>query len=84
MKTFVAKNPFVNCSGQSGIMVIKAEDLDKAISIIKEEFKNKEEFKILAGNSLLFKGEMKGEKKLDKNLIGISLKKKKKQNDKNL
>ena len=45
MKTFVAKNPFVDCSGQSGIMVVKAEDLDKAISIIKEEFKNNEEFK---------------------------------------
>jgi hypothetical protein len=45
MKTFVAKNPFVNCSGQSGIMVVKAEDLDKAISIIKEEFENIEEFK---------------------------------------
>ncbi len=40
MKTFVVENPFIDCNGSSsGLLVVKAEDLDKAEELIKEKFK---------------------------------------------
>lgn len=41
MKTFVVEHPFIDCNGSSsGLLVVKAEELDKAEELIKERLKN--------------------------------------------